>query len=75
MCCVRLRSRPEEGAAPGSRTLRPEEPRGSRRVQRSPEEPRDAGQDGENDAVVNNIVQECAEVADDGSRLKETGTR
>ena len=75
MCCVRLRSRPEEGAAPGRRTLRPEEPRGSRRVQRSPEEPRDAGQDAENDAIVNVIVQECAGVADNGSRLKETGIR
>ena len=71
-CCSRLRSRPEEGAAPGSKTPRPEEPRG---VQRSPQEPRDAGQDGENDAVVINTVKECAGVADNGSRLKETGTR
>ena len=74
MCCVRLRSRPEDRAAPGSRTT-PEEPRGSRRVQRSPEGPRDAGQDAENDVIVNIIVQECAGVADNGSHLKETGTR
>ena len=31
LCCLRLRSRPEEGAAPGSRTLRPEEPGGAER--------------------------------------------
>ena len=71
--CSRLRSRLEEGAAPGRHAQR--SPEVSRGVQRSPQEPRDAGQDAENDTVVINTVKECAGVADDGSRLKDTGTR
>ena len=63
---------PRGRSCPEEAERRPEEPRG---VQRSPQEPRDAGQDAENDTVVINIVKECAGVADDGSRLKDTGTR